>query len=79
MYKFWYDYVEPKFRENLKLCCMDTDSFKVYVKAEDIHIDISKDVEEKFNASSYESERLLQRGKNTKLIGLVKDHLYFKA
>lgn len=79
MYKFWYDYVEPKFRENLKLCCMDTDSVKIYVKAEDIHIDISKDVEEKFNASSYEWERLLQGGKNTKLIGLVKNHLYLKA
>ena len=27
MYEFWYGYVKPKYGENEKLCCMDTDSF----------------------------------------------------
>ena len=27
MYEFWYAYVKPKYGENEKLCCMDTDSF----------------------------------------------------
>ena len=32
MYEFWYDCVKPKYGEKAKLCCMDTDSFIVYVK-----------------------------------------------
>ena len=36
MYEFWYNYVKPKYGENAKLCYMDTDSFIVHVKADDI-------------------------------------------
>ena len=32
MYEFLYDYVKPKYGENTKLCCMDTDSFIIYIK-----------------------------------------------
>ena len=45
MYEFWYDYVKPKYGENSKLCYMDTDSFIVYVKTDDIYKDIAGDVE----------------------------------
>ena len=31
-YKFWYDYVKPKYGENAKFCYMDTDSFIVHLK-----------------------------------------------
>ena len=44
MYEFWYDYVKPKYDENSKLCCMDTDSFIVYVKKEDIYEDIAENI-----------------------------------
>ena len=27
MYEFWYDYMKPKYGNNVKLCYMDTDSF----------------------------------------------------
>ena len=27
MFKFWYDYMKPKYGNNIKLCYMDTDSF----------------------------------------------------
>ena len=36
MYKFWYDYIKPKYGEKVKLCYMDTDSFIVNVKKDDI-------------------------------------------
>ena len=36
MYEIWYDYVKPKYGENTKLYYMDTDSFIVYVKANNI-------------------------------------------
>ena len=32
MYEFWYDYVKRKYNEKLKLCCMDTESFIIYIK-----------------------------------------------
>ena len=45
MYEFWYDYVKPKYGEKAKLCYMDTDSFIVYIKTDDIYKDIAEDVE----------------------------------
>ena len=43
MYEFWYDYLKPKYKENLKLCYMDADSFIFNVAAEDCYKDISHD------------------------------------
>ena len=37
MYSFWYNYVKRKYGEKVKLCHMDTDSFIVYIKANDIY------------------------------------------
>ena len=34
MYKFWYDYLKPKYGENVNLCYMDTDSFIFHVKTD---------------------------------------------
>ena len=41
IHEFWYDYAKPKFGGNTELCHMDTDSFIVYVKTEDICKDIA--------------------------------------
>ena len=32
MYEFWYDYMEPKYGDNVKLCYVDTDSFIMNIK-----------------------------------------------
>ena len=32
MYGFCYDYIKPKYQNNAKLCCMDTDSFIIHIK-----------------------------------------------
>ena len=32
MYEFWYDHIEPKYKEKASLCYMDTDSFVIYIK-----------------------------------------------
>ena len=45
MYEFWYDCIKLKCKENVKPCYMDTDSFFVYIKTDDIYKDIAKDVE----------------------------------
>ena len=62
-----------------KLCYVDTDSFIVYIKT-DIYKDIVEDSETRFDTSNYELEcnsidRPLSKGKNKKLIGLMKDEL----
>ena len=47
MYEFWSDYIKPKYGKNAKLCYMDTDSFIVDVKTDDIYKGIA-DVETRF-------------------------------
>ena len=34
MYEFWYDYIKPEYRDRVKLCYMDTDSFVIHIIAE---------------------------------------------
>ena len=41
MYEFWYDYMKPKYADNVKLCYMDTDSFIMHIKTEDFCKDIA--------------------------------------
>ena len=57
---------------------MEIDSFIVCIKAYDIYKDIAEDVKTRFDTSNYELERnfidrLLPKGKNKKVIRLMKD------
>ena len=42
MHEFWYDYVKSKYGEMGKICYMDTESFIVCIKTENIYSDIAK-------------------------------------
>ena len=64
MYEFWYNYVKPKYWEHGKLCYMDTDSFTVHVKTDDIYKCIAEDVETRFNTSNFEIDRPLPKRNN---------------
>ena len=75
MYKFWYDYMKPKYDNDVKLCYMNTDSFILNIKTNDFYEDITNDVENRFDTSNYEVNRLLPMGKNKKIIALMKDEL----
>ena len=75
MYEFWYDYMKPKYNDNVKLCYTDTDSFVMNIKTKDFYKDIANDVEDRFDTSNYEVNRPLPTGKNKKVIGLMKDEL----
>ena len=84
MYEFWYDYIKPKYNDNVKLCYMDTDSFIMNIKINDFYKDISNDVENRFDTSNYEvntsetsalARRPLPQEKIKKIIGLMKDEL----
>ena len=75
MYEFWFDYMKPKYNNDVKLCYMDTDSFIMNIKANDFYKNIANDVENRFDTSNYEVNRPLPTGKNKKIIGLMKDYL----
>ena len=75
MYEFWYDYMKPKYNDNVKLCYTDTDSFIINIKTNNFYEDIASDVENRFDTSNYEVKRPLPMGKNKKVIGLMKDEL----
>ena len=75
MYEFRYDFVKPKYGENAKLCYMDTDSFIVHVKTDDIYQDIAENVETRSDTSNFEIDRPLPKRENKQVIGLMKDEL----
>ena len=64
-----------KYEEKAKLCCIDTNSFIVYIKADFIYKDIPEDIETKFDPSNYNLDGPLPKGKNKKVIVLMKDDL----
>ena len=57
MCEYWYDYIKPKYGENIRLCYMDTDSFIMHIKTDVFYKDIAKDVEKKYDTSNYTVER----------------------
>ena len=67
MYECQYNYIKPKYQQNAKLCCIDTDSFIIHIQTEDVYEDITGDVEK--------IDRLFPTGKKKKVVGLLKDEL----
>ena len=68
MYEFWYDYMKPKYGNDVRLCYMDTDNFIMNIKTNDFYEDIANDAENRFDTSNYEVNRPLPMGKNKKVI-----------
>ena len=56
--------MKSKYGEKAKLCYMDTASFIVYIKTDDIYKYFAEDVEARFETSNYELHRSLPEGKN---------------
>ena len=68
MYKFWYEYINPKYEDRAKLCYTDTDSAIIHIITEDCFVDISDDAERWFDTSKCDEndKRPLPIGKNKK-------------
>ena len=54
---------------------MDRDSFIVYVKTDNVYKDIAENVGKNCDTSNFELERPFPKGKNKKVMGLMKDEL----
>ena len=80
VYKFWYDYIKPKYGDRAKLCYTDTDGLIIHIITEDFFSDISDDVERWVDTSNYDEKDKcpLPIGKNKEVIGLFKDELRVK-
>ena len=74
MYEFHYNYMKPKYGDNLQLCYMDTDSLVYHIKTEDSYADIANDLPTRFNTYGY-YDRPLPIGMNKNVIRLIKDEL----
>ena len=75
MYQFHYDYMKPKYGENLRLCYMDTNALIYQIKTEDFYADIVDDVPKRFDTSGDNPDRPLPVGLNKEVIGFMKDEL----
>ena len=49
--------------KKVKLYYIDTDAFVVYLKIDDIYKDIAEDVDTRFDAWNYKSDRRFPKGK----------------
>ena len=54
---------------------MDTDTFLVYIKTDDIYKETAENVETRFDTSNKELDEPLPKGTIIKIIGLMKDEL----
>ena len=80
MYHFYYDYLIPKYKQNVKLMYMDTDSFVLEIETDDFYEDIKNDLEEWFDTSGYDKNMELPEysniaNVNKKVIGKMKEEL----
>ena len=76
MHRFLIWLRETKIRRKSKLYYTDTESFIVYIKTEDIYVDITKDFQTRFDTSNFELGRPIPKAKKKIVIELMmKDEL----
>ena len=75
MYEFHYDYMLPKYSNDLQLCYMDSDSFVYDIETDSFLKDFANDVEARFDTSSYCQNCPFPIEVNKKVIGLMTNEL----
>ena len=75
MFDFHYNYIKPKYGNNVKLLFTDTDSLMYEIETEDFYKDISGDVKNRFDTSDYPQNHPsgIPTGINKKVLGMFKD------
>ena len=59
IYNFYYDYLKPKYKENVMLMYMDTDSFVLEIVTYDFFEDFKDVLKEWFDTSGYDKNMVL--------------------
>lgn len=74
MYEFHYDYMLPKYGENIKLLYTDTDSFVYKITTNNFYDDIKADLTSRFDTSDLPPENIYHLPLvNKKVVGKMKD------
>uniref|UniRef100_A0A1B0GEJ9 Uncharacterized protein n=1 Tax=Glossina morsitans morsitans TaxID=37546 RepID=A0A1B0GEJ9_GLOMM len=73
MYNFHYDYMKPKYKVNINLSYMDTDSFIYDIETNDLYDDIRDDINCHFDTSAYPKQNIFNIPLlNKKVLGMMK-------
>ncbi|XP_071056136.1 uncharacterized protein [Onthophagus taurus] len=73
MYDFYYDFLKSKYGEDVQLCYMDTDSFTVLIKSDDVYNDVKLNLD-KFDTSNYSPDNRFDIPlQNKAVLGKMKD------
>ena len=77
MYKFWYNFINPKYGDRAKLCYTDTDSFIIHIITENFFEDIAGDIKKWFDTSSHDEndKRPFPIGMDKRVYGFFKNEL----
>ena len=81
MYKFYYEYLKPKYKQKLQLLYMDADSFILSIETDHFFKDTNDDLKECFDTFSHDKNMVLPEefpknaSVNKKVIGKMKDEL----
>jgi hypothetical protein len=73
MFKFVYEYLKPKWGDNVEVVQSDTDGLMLHIKTEDFYEDIKPDTETWFDASNFsENNKFGIKPKNKMKLGCFK-------
>ena len=77
MYEFWYDYLNPKYGDQVKLCYMNIDNFIFKVERDGFYKDTLPDFNKRYDTFKIDKKlnRCIPIGVNPKVIGMLKDEL----
>jgi len=71
MYKFYYDYLKPRYGNYCKLLFMDTDSLCCEIQTTDLYSDMSEAMD-LFDTSNFEPDHPLYSTRNHRVLGKMK-------
>jgi len=71
MYRFYYDYLKPKYGDRCSLLFTDTDSLCCQIETQDLYHDMSKDMD-LFDTSNFDQDHYLYSKKNHRVLGKMK-------
>ena len=71
MYKFYYDYLKPKYQDKCSLLFTDTDSLCCQIETADLYRDMGEAMDN-FDTSNFEPDHPLYSKKNQRILGKMK-------
>jgi len=78
IYRFFYDYLKPKYGDKCKLLFTDTDSLCCHIETEDLHADVAENIE-LFDTSNFVATHPLYSLQNHRVLEKFKSETWSLA